>query len=251
MHSKSVVACSLGRIGYQEAWDLQKRIQSRLIEAKRSTPKRDVPHVLLLVEHPPVYTLGQSGDAAHLLASRDELEALGATFYKIDRGGDITFHGPGQQVGYPILDLDRFTPDLHVYLRTLEEVMIDVCASYGIEAGRVAGRTGVWVGPDARGAERKVCAFGIRCSRWVTLHGWALNVHTDLAFFDRIVPCGIADRGVTTLSREVEGPIDALEVESRTLTAFSRQFDAPLTRLAGTEAYLWLESFLSGQDSLP
>ena len=194
---------------YREAWALQQRLQDELVAAKRAGPPRALPHAVLVVEHPPVYTLGKSGDAANLLASEAELARLGATFVPVDRGGDITFHGPGQVVVYPILDLDRlYTPegeslhDLHRYLRELEEVVIRTCAAWGVTADRVAGRTGVWVGPDARGDERKVCAMGVRCSRWVTMHGLALNVTTDLGWFDRIVPCGIDDRGVTSLARE-------------------------------------------------
>ena len=198
---------------YREAWALQQRLQDELVAAKRAGPPRALPHAVLVVEHPPVYTLGKSGDAANLLASEAELARLGATFVPVDRGGDITFHGPGQVVVYPILDLDRlYTPegeslhDLHRYLRELEEVVIRTCAAWGVTADRVAGRTGVWVGPDARGDERKVCAMGVRCSRWVTMHGLALNVTTDLGWFDRIVPCGIDDRGVTSLARESDRP---------------------------------------------
>ncbi|MFN3596648.1 MAG: lipoyl(octanoyl) transferase LipB [Rubricoccaceae bacterium] len=201
----------LGRMDYLEAWRLQERVQARLIAAKRRTPpETGLPHALLAVEHPPVFTLGRSGDAAHLLASEAALAARGAAFVRTDRGGDITFHGPGQLVVYPILDLHRLaTPegaplsDLHRYLRELEEAVIRTCADYGLEARRVPGRTGVWIGPDARGPERKVCAMGVRCSRYVTMHGLALNVDTDLAWFDLIVPCGIADRGVTSLAREL------------------------------------------------
>ncbi|MEM1117609.1 MAG: lipoyl(octanoyl) transferase LipB [Bacteroidota bacterium] len=204
----------LGRVPYREAWALQARLQARLVAAKRAAPhvpEQPVPepHVVLVVEHPPVFTLGKSGDRANLLASEAELGRLGATYVETDRGGDITFHGPGQVVVYPILDLDRLqTPegeplrDLHRYLRELEEAVIRTCADDGVAADRVPGRTGVWVGPDARGDERKVCAMGVRCSRWVTMHGLALNVATDLGWFDRIVPCGIDDRGVTSLARE-------------------------------------------------
>ncbi|OZC03007.1 lipoyl(octanoyl) transferase [Rubricoccus marinus] len=200
-------------MGYREAWDLQAALQSRLIEAKRGEQTDALPpHVLLLVEHPPVFTLGKSGDAANLLASGDALAARGATFVETDRGGDITFHGPGQVVAYPILDLDRLSNlegepmrDLHRFLREMEEAVIRTCADWNVVADRVPGRTGVWVGPDARGDERKVCAMGVRCSRWVTMHGLALNVTTDLDWFGLIVPCGIDDRGVTSLAREASG----------------------------------------------
>ena len=212
-------------MGYREAWDLQARLQAALVAAKRAEAPpapEAAPHALLLVEHPPVFTLGRSGDAGHLLASRDALAARGATFVETDRGGDITFHGPGQIVAYPVVDLDRLTSasgeslrDLHRYLREMEEAVVATCADWGVAAGRVAGRTGVWVGPDARGPERKVCAMGVRCSRWVAMHGLALNVTTDLSWFDLIVPCGIADRGVTTLAREASGAVRAAEVRQR------------------------------------
>ncbi|MAQ91916.1 MAG: lipoyl(octanoyl) transferase [Rhodothermaceae bacterium] len=214
----------LGRMPYREAWALQQRLQDELVAAKRADPPRALPHTVLVVEHPPVYTLGKSGDAANLLASEAELDRLGATFVPVDRGGDITFHGPGQVVVYPILDLDRlYTPegeslhDLHRYLRELEEAVIRTCAEWEVTADRVAGRTGVWVGPDARGDERKVCAMGVRCSRWVTMHGLALNVTTDLGWFDRIVPCGIDDRGVTSLARESDRPATFDAVADRLL----------------------------------
>ncbi len=213
----------LGRVPYREAWALQARLQERLVAAKRSEPPEATPHAVLVVEHPPVFTLGKSGDRAHLLASPAELARRGASYVEVDRGGDITFHGPGQVVVYPILDLDRLsTPegqplrDLHRYLRELEEAVIRTCAGWGVAAGRVPGRTGVWVGPDARGDERKVCAMGVRCSRWVTMHGLALNVTTDLRWFDLVVPCGIDDRGVTSLAEESRQPVGP-EVTDRLL----------------------------------
>lgn len=206
--TNTTVVVDLGRMSYRPAWDLQKRLQRRLIDAKRSNETPRPPHLLLFVEHPPVYTLGQSGNAGNLLASEELLRARGAEFVQIDRGGDITFHGPGQLVGYLILDLDRIFTDIHKYLRSLEEAVIRTCADYGVTAGRVEGRTGVWVGPDDRGLERKICALGIRCSRWVTMHGFAFNLNTDLSYFDLMIPCGIADRGVTSLSREIDQPVD-------------------------------------------
>ena len=214
----------LGRVGYAEALAAQRALQAGLVAARHDA---DGPaHALLIVEHPPVFTLGTSGHAANVTASAEALAARGAAVVRTDRGGDVTFHGPGQIVAYPILDLNRLAVpggeslrDLHRYLRALEDAVIDVCAGVGVAAGRVAARTGVWVGlptsagtGSARGAERKVCAMGIRCSRWVTMHGLALNVDTDLAWFDLIVPCGIADRGVTSLRRESEG-FDAAHVE--------------------------------------
>ena len=235
-----VTVCTLGRMDYAEALALQQRVQARLIEAKRQTPPAAVPHVLLLLEHPPVYTLGKSGDPAHLLLSEEELQERGITFHPIGRGGDITFHGPGQLVAYPLLDLSRFFTDLGRYLRRLEEVVLRTCADYGLAARRVEGRTGVWIGPDAEGPERKVCAIGIRCSRWVTLHGLAFNLNTDLRLFEHIVPCGIADRGVTSLAAELGRSVDEAEARARFLHHFAACFAADLTQLEGEEACAFL-----------
>lgn len=239
-----VIVCHLGRIDYLSAWELQKRLQARIIAAKRASPHEALPHVMLLVEHPPVYTLGKSGNRANLLLSPDGLAARGAAFYPIDRGGDITYHGPGQLVGYPILDLGRFFTDIHRYLRELEEMTIRTCADYSLEAARVPGRTGVWVGPDVRGLERKVCAMGIRCSRWVTMHGFALNLNTDLGFFDHIIPCGIADRSVTSLAAELGHAVDEADVRACLLHHFAQGFDALLTYLDGSDARAFLAGFL-------
>ena len=232
----------LGRQPYRPVWALQQRIQDGLIAAKRADPPREVPHTVLVVEHEPVFTLGKSGDRAHLLASPGWLAARGAELVPVDRGGDITFHGPGQIVVYPILDLDRLeTPDgeplrdLHRYLRQLEQAVVDTCADWGVAADRVPGRTGVWVGLDARGdglprlgGERKVCAMGVRCSRWVTMHGLALNVDADLGWFGQIVPCGIDDRGVTTLAAEADRPAPLGEVTDRLLAHLGRRLGLAL-----------------------
>ncbi|KPP99588.1 MAG: lipoate-protein ligase LipB [Bacteroidetes bacterium HLUCCA01] len=188
------------------------------------------PDVLLLVEHPHVYTLGKSGDPSHLLKTDEELESLQATYVKIDRGGDITYHGPGQIVGYPILDLDRYFTDIHKYLRYLEETIIRVCADYGLKAGRIDKLTGVWVG------DAKICAFGIRCSRWVTMHGFALNVNTSLDYFGHIVPCGITDKAVTSLSEQLGRPVDEEEVKDRILHHFQDLFGAVIIRKEGRPA---------------
>lgn len=244
-----VIICHLGRTAYEPAWALQKQLQARLIADKRSTAPVGLPHVMLLVEHPPVYTLGKSGDVAHLLASEATLKARGATFHRIDRGGDITYHGPGQLVGYPLLDLDRFFTDIHRYLRTLEEVIIQTCADYDVQGRRVEGRTGVWVGPDAHGPERKICAFGIRCSRWVTMHGFAFNLNTRLADFDAIVPCGIADRGVTSLAQELGHSIDEAAVRTRVHHHFASQFNAEVTPLAENDAQDFIEHVLHTPDT--
>ena len=225
----------LGRQPYRAVWALQRQIQDRLVAAKRAAPPHPTPHTVLVVEHEPVFTLGKSGDRAHLLASAEQLAARGAELVEVDRGGDITFHGPGQVVVYPILDLDRLaTPageplrDLHRYLRQLEQAVIDACAEWGVAADRVPGRTGVWVGPDERGDERKVCAMGVRCSRWVTMHGLALNVATDLGWFDQIVPCGIGDRGVTTLEAESATPATVPAVTERLLHHLGRHLGLTL-----------------------
>jgi lipoyl(octanoyl) transferase len=238
-----LVVCSLGRMDYKVAWDLQRQIQARLIRAKRSEPPELTPHVLLLVEHSPVYTLGRSGNKSNLLLSEDALARHRADFHHIDRGGDITFHGPGQIVGYPILDLGRFFTDIHRYLRELEEMIIRTCADFGVHGDRFTGRTGVWVGPDQRGVERKICAMGIRCSRWVTMHGFAFNVNTDLSYFSHINPCGITDRGATSLSTELGRTIDEDEVVDALVGHFAQRFGTSVDGLSGDDASLFLERF--------
>ena len=245
-----IVVCALGRVPYERAWALQERVQERLIAAKRAEPPETVPHVLLLLEHPPVYTLGKSGDAENLLVSEERLEALGATFHRIGRGGDVTFHGPGQLVGYPLFDLDRFFTDLGRYLRALEEVILRTCAEYDVTGTRVDGRTGVWVGPDERGLERKICAMGVRCSRWVTMHGFALNVTTDLAYFDHIVPCGIDDRGVTSLAEEADASVSVDDVRRPVTEHVADLFGAETTELEGEAARAFLGE-LTGAEALP
>ena len=246
MARSATLVYRLGRVPYREAWALQARLQGRLVAAKRAgLPAAELPpHAVLVVEHPPVFTTGKSGDAANVTASEAELAARGAELVQVDRGGDVTFHGPGQTVVYPILDLDRLaTPegdplrDLHRYLRELEEAVVRTCGHLGLAAGRVGGRTGVWIGPDARGAERKVCALGVRCSRWVTMHGLALNVTTDLGWFDLVVPCGIADRGVTSLERELGAPPDRAAVEGALLAHLGDRLGLALADGADAEAH--------------
>lgn len=221
---KKLDVYDLGLTPYQSAWELQKRIQRLLVDHKRSLKNgqpdgKGVNDVLLFVEHPHVYTLGKSGKAANLLKGMAELSAIDAEYIEIDRGGDITYHGPGQIVGYPILDLDRYFTDIHKYLRYLEEVIIRCCADFSIKADRIEGLTGVWVG------NAKVCAMGIRCSRWVTMHGFALNINTDLTYFDHIVPCGISDKNVMSLS-EISGKIiDENEVKLRIVKHFEDVFN--------------------------
>lgn len=215
----------LGHASYRPVWQMQKELQQQLIKQKKalqqgievsSDPLHDL---LLFVEHPHVYTLGKSGDSAHLLKKTAELLQMDAEFIESDRGGDITYHGPGQVVGYPILDLDNHFTDIHKYLRFLEEVIIRTCADYGIEAGRIEGLTGVWVGQE------KICAMGIRCSRWVTMHGFALNVNTNLSYFNHIVPCGISDKAVTSLSKLTGKKVDEEMVKSQIIKHFSEVFE--------------------------
>ncbi|MCC7231600.1 MAG: lipoyl(octanoyl) transferase LipB [Bacteroidia bacterium] len=206
---------------YERAWDIQEELLSELTERKmrnRSVPEQEkepVHHYLLFCEHPHVYTLGRSGDESHLLAGMLQLKNLSATFVKNNRGGDITYHGPGQLVGYPILDLDHFFTDIHKYLRMLEESVIWTLRRYGIEGSRYPGYTGVWLDPEDPRQARKICAIGVRCSRWVTMHGFALNVNTDLSYFDHIVPCGITGKKVTSMEKELGKKIDLNEVEMK------------------------------------
>jgi lipoyl(octanoyl) transferase len=250
---ETVHICHLGHTPYDAAWAIQRRVQERLISAKRAGPAGGSPPLAMLVlEHPPVFTLGRNGDRANLLADAARLELRGATFVAVDRGGDITFHGPGQLVVYPILDLDRLAypdgrraTDIHRYLRELEGAVIDTLAEYGLEGNAVSGRTGVWVGPDASGAERKICAMGVRCSRWVTMHGLAFNLNTDLSYFDLIVPCGISDRGVTSLAWELGHEVDEHAVASRFIRHFASRFGVELAEHRGPEALAFLEEELT------
>lgn len=232
----SIEYLDLGRADYQPTWDLQKAIQGQLIEDKkkaRNHPELPVFNdALLFVEHPHVYTLGKSGDAANLLADSASLAKHSATFVKIDRGGDITYHGPGQLVAYPILDLDRYFTDIHRYLRTLEEIIIKVCESFGLAAGRIEGLTGVWI------EDRKICAMGVKCSRWVTMHGLAFNVSTKLDYFNHIIPCGINDKAVTSLEKELSTSVDRNEVIERFIKYFAKAFKEDLTQASELERFV-------------
>jgi len=230
---KPVVFNDLGLIGYKKAWEIQEKIFSEVINEKISNrkkspseKKRTSDH-LLFAEHKPVFTLGKSGDMNNLLTDVSQLENLGIEFFKINRGGDITFHGPGQIVGYPILNLDHFYTDIHRYLRTLEDVIIDTLTEYGIKGGRIPGETGVWLDGGTPFA-RKICALGVRASRWVTMHGWAFNVNTDLKYFQHIIPCGISDKAVTSLSAETGEEMDMLEVKQKVKKYFEKRFDVRL-----------------------
>jgi lipoyl(octanoyl) transferase len=207
-----------GLLDYQLAWEKQEQIFAQTIAIKtknRNEPGQQMttPNYLCFVEHPHVYTLGKSGKPENLLLNEQGLIDKNATYYKINRGGDITYHGPGQIVGYPILDLDHFFTDIHLYLRTLEEAVILTLKDYGIAAGRYPGFTGVWIDADNHKA-RKICAMGVRCSRWVTMHGFAFNVNTDLAYFKNIVPCGIDDKDVTSMERELGKSVDIAAVKT-------------------------------------
>lgn len=224
----------LGRMDYKTAWDLQELwLQKNLAvkkEAGLATSHQPLPtvHSLLFVEHTPVYTLGKSGKLSNVLISEEEQKERGIAFFQTNRGGDITFHGPGQVVGYPILDLEKFYTDIGRYLRDLEEVIIRTLADYGVAAGRSAGETGVWIDADVRGRERKICAMGVRCSRWITMHGFAFNVNTDLSYFDHIVPCGIQNKGVTSLQKELGREMPVEEVKEKLKRNFENVFGAEL-----------------------
>ena len=213
----------LGLMRYKPCWDYQEALFKNVVSqklAKRDALTKEEKDAspsptsrLIFVEHPHVLTLGRSGDAENVIVSPTRLAELGVDYFPINRGGDITYHGPGQLVAYPILDLDQFFTDIHKYLRFLEEAVIKTCAEFGVEAGRLDGLTGVWVDLEAGPQARKICAFGVKASRWVTMHGLALNVDSDLDFFDLIVPCGIKDKGVTSLTREVGRKISLDEVK--------------------------------------
>jgi lipoyl(octanoyl) transferase len=227
MKNKQVFFEDWGLTDYQEAWNRQEAIFGETVKLKSEIRNRQVaalagaddnadeiitPNYLIFCEHPHVYTLGKSGKPEHLLLDEQGLKEKQAVYYPINRGGDITYHGPGQIVGYPILDLDNFFTDIHLYLRTLEEAVILTLADYGLTAGRYPGYTGVWFDADNERA-RKICAMGVRCSRWVTMHGLAMNVNTDLSYFKNIVPCGIDDKAVTSLQQELGRPVDINETK--------------------------------------
>lgn len=230
---EKVIFRDLGSIRYQEAWDLQQALQKELIDRKMARRKETATaglspqhHFLLFCEHPPVYTLGKSGTTDHLLLSENELKREGFEFFKINRGGDITYHGPGQIVGYPIFDLDRFFTDVHRYVRYLEEAVIRTLAEYGISGTRIKGYTGVWLEGGGGRPNRKICAIGVHLSRWVTMHGFAFNIHPDLQHFNHIIPCGIedADKAVTSLEAEYGRPVNMEEVKEKLRGHFAELF---------------------------
>ena len=231
---KTVAFRDLGCMDYQEAWTYQENLFADIVAKKiqnRNLPKDQqitTPNYLLFVEHPHVYTLGKSGKPEHLLLDTTGLAAHAATYYKINRGGDITYHGPGQLVGYPILDLDHFFTDIHRYLRYLEEAIILTLAEYGVPAGRIDGLTGVWLDHETLKNPRKICALGVKSSRWVTMHGFAFNLNVDLSYFGHIVPCGIDDKAVTSLHLELGRPVAEKEVKQKVKKHLATLFEMNL-----------------------
>ena len=232
--NKQVLFQDLGLMDYKACWDYQESLFNETIAQKIANrnlaPEQQIEtkNHLLFVEHPHVYTLGKSGDASHLLINENELEKKQATYYKINRGGDITYHGPGQLVAYPILDLDHFFTDIHKYLRLLEETIILTLDEYGIKGGRSKGETGVWLDEDNIFKARKICAMGVRCSRWVTMHGWGFNVNSNLDYFSNIVPCGIQDKAVTSLNKELGHDVDMTEIKEKLKKHFSSLFECEI-----------------------
>ena len=236
--NKSIQFQDLGLKDYKETWDLQEEIFKKTVAIKvrnrRENAGLSTPNHFLFVSHAHVYTLGKSGDISNLLLNEEQLKTKGANFYKINRGGDITYHGPGQIVGYPILDLENFFTDIHKYLRLLEETIILTLADYGLEASRSQGETGVWLDVGTPFA-RKICALGVRASRWVTMHGFALNVNTDLGYFDHIIPCGIRGKSVTSLRVELKRDhVDENEVKEKLLEHLLNLFEAQKVNTFGT-----------------
>jgi len=232
--NKQIIVKDLGHKDYKETWDYQESLFEEIVELKRKNRAENTnlrtPNHFLFVEHPHVYTLGKSGHIENLLIDEAALAKKGATFYKINRGGDITYHGPGQIVGYPIIDLENFFTDIHKYLRSLEEVIIRTLADYGIKGERSEGETGVWLDVGTPFA-RKICAMGVRASRWVTMHGFALNVNTDLGYFDNIIPCGIRGKAVTSLNVELsKEKVDTEEVKRYILKHFEEIFGVSIKK---------------------
>jgi lipoyl(octanoyl) transferase len=244
MTKQQIIFKDLGLMEYQKAWNYQEKLlqenvrkkslvysqESGVIGNRLPTPDSELQtqHYLFFTEHPPVYTLGKSGNKENVLLDDDELKEMDIQFFNTNRGGDITFHGPGQIVGYPILDLEKFYTDIGKYLRNLEEVIIQTMAGYGLKGERSTGETGVWIEPGVPGRARKICAIGVRCSRWVTMHGFAFNVNTDLSYFNHIIPCGIVNKQVTSMEKELGYNADMQEVKERVKQNFEMVFDAEL-----------------------
>ena len=241
---QTVQVCDLGKLDYREAWELQEKLLKENVDRKlaaRSNPSdsEDYPtlHHLLLVEHPPVYTLGKSGHEENVLINETELAKRGIGYFRTNRGGDITYHGPGQIVGYPILDLEKFYTDIGIYLRNIEEVIIRTIALYGLRGERSKGETGVWLDPGIPAKARKICAIGVRCSRWITMHGFALNVNTNLDYFNFIIPCGIRGKQVTSLAKELGHPIHIDLVKQQLTEQFAKVFDVNMTALPASSIF--------------
>ena len=231
MKNKKIILRDIGKSSFSDAWEYQEDIFKKIIDQKiknRSNEnKMETNNFLIVTEHDPVYTIGKSGDISNLLLNDDEMKTQGIEFYKINRGGDITYHGPGQIMGYPIIDLDNFFTDINLYLRKLEEVIINTLKSYDLEGFTIKGETGVWV-KDNNGLSKKVCAFGIRASRWVTMHGFSFNVNPDLNYFKNIIPCGITDKGVTSVSELKNRIIEMNEIKQILYKNFAESFSAKL-----------------------
>jgi len=244
--NKKTQYINLGLIGYQQAWDFQTSLFEKILSIKsgnRTLPQeqqRITENYLLLCEHEHVYTLGKSGKESNLLLNKTGLPSIQASYFQINRGGDITYHGPGQLVGYPILDLENFFTDIHQYMRTLEEAIIQTLAGFGVSAGRIKGLTGVWVDSENAHSARKICAFGVRASRWVTMHGFALNVNTDLDYFHHIIPCGIKDKSVTSLEKELGHHVEMETVQSILLEKIAAVFGLDLQRVSNESGELTL-----------
>lgn len=237
MDKQPVIFRDLGIIDYKSAWDYQEKLLRENVAIKSEARHNDNLHdvtalptknYFLLCEHTPVYTIGKSGDIGNVLLSEAELGKRGIEFFRTNRGGDITFHGLQQIVGYPILDLEKFYTDIGKYLRNMEEAIIQTIAEYGIQGERSQGETGVWIQPGIKGRERKIAAIGVRCSRWITMHGFALNVNTDLGYFNNIIPCGIQDKQVTSMEKETGGKVDFEEVKEKIKRNFEIVFDVEL-----------------------
>ncbi|MEP7231738.1 MAG: lipoyl(octanoyl) transferase LipB [Ginsengibacter sp.] len=247
MDKQEVIFEDLGIINYKSAWDYQEELVKKNRDIKAEARKNRIegtnddsfrrPRLLptlnhlLFCEHPPVYTLGKSGHIENVLLNEQEMEEKEIEFFRTNRGGDITFHGLQQVVGYPILDLEKFYTDIGKYLRSLEEVIILTIAEYGIKGERSKGETGVWIEPEIPGRERKICAMGIRCSRWITMHGFALNVNTDLSYFNNIIPCGIVNKQVTSIEKELGRKVNFEEVKERIKNNFAQVFDVSFTSI--------------------
>lgn len=234
MQNKKIIFQDLGLMDYKACWDYQEKLFHETIQQKienRNLSEQEqiaTKNYLLFVEHPHVYTLGKSGDEKNLLLNEQELSTKNAGYYKINRGGDITYHGPGQLVAYPILDLDNFFTDIHHYLRLLEETIIVTLKDYGINGSRSKGETGVWLDADNPLTARKICAMGVRCSRWVTMHGWGFNVNSNLTYFNNIIPCGIGDKAVTSLNKELGKEIDMNEIKEKLKKNFTQLFEGEI-----------------------